>query len=99
MIYVSVQQVPVAVVLSYFLLGERLTYLDYIGGALIIVGLSLVVYSNWFTEKLHKRFLASLTLDRSEEGRQALLSSEPLLNTLIDDELDSALAAGNIQQH
>eukprot|EP00118_Oscarella_pearsei_P020650 m.225208 g.225208 ORF g.225208 m.225208 type:complete len:357 (+) comp40011_c1_seq4:39-1109(+) len=44
-------QVPVAVVLAYFLLGETLGTLDYVGGALIIVGLFLVVVSNHVREK------------------------------------------------
>jgi drug/metabolite transporter (DMT)-like permease len=89
-------QIPVTIVLSYFMLGERLTFLDYIGGALIIAGLSLVVYSNWVSEKSQRRYLASLVIQNSEERSQTFHSSEPLLRSSPDEE-DSTVAAGNIQ--
>ena len=90
---------------SYFFLGERLTPPDYGGGGLIIVGLLLVVYSNWYSEKSQKeKSVASLVFGRTEQERQALLSSQTLHKTNNDDVFDSTLqpksfAAVNNQQH
>ena len=90
-------QVPVAVVLSYFILGERMETLDYVGAVLIIIGLLLVVYSNWYAEKLRKETDMAVVFGRSVEERQALINSH-------DDIFDAPLKAKsftrekNIQQ-
>lgn len=98
-------QVPVTAVLSYFTLGEQLTHLDIVGGALIIIGLLLVVYSNWYSEKVQKESKESLVFGRTEEERRALLSSQSQRSVTVDDDVfDSphkakSFTAGHIQQH
>jgi drug/metabolite transporter (DMT)-like permease len=81
-------QVPVAVVASYFFLNEHLSALDYGGGGLIIVGLLLVVYSNWYSEKLQKKAGDPLVFGRTEQERKRLISSKTFHNTHEDDDDD-----------
>ena len=47
-------QVLFCAILSYFVLGEVLNMLEYIGGAFIVVGLMAVVWSNFAEEKRRK---------------------------------------------